>query len=52
LRGEGGDAKQEKREHEKKGGRWEGGKERWRRGGNMYEGRGGKGGRVMKRNPA
>jgi len=31
LRGEGEGAKQERREHEKKGERWEEGKERWRR---------------------
>jgi len=30
LRGEGGDTKQERREHEKKGERWEEGTEKWR----------------------
>ena len=30
MKGEGGGAKQERREHEKNGERWEEGKERWR----------------------
>jgi len=59
-RGEGGGAKQGGREHAEKGERWELGREGGvesppvplGRGGNMNEGRGGRGGRVMKRHPA